>query len=238
MIQRALNSKREYIANIFQYCDNWCNKCSYTLRCEFYYTHLTNSNTTDDPLFEDNEYALNASYDNQNIDLLTLDSTVLISDSKKGKSQREEASMHPCTQSSLEYIYLIDNWIDNNDSLMNEVKKFSQDKTDKNGLANLIEIIKWYQPHIYVKLARAVYAKLKETDEDCNDKQCDSNGSAKVAIIGMKKSIEAWSELLTLLKSQEDDIMHIILHLNKLLKTANDTFPNAFEFIRPGFDEK
>ncbi|MQY80514.1 MAG: hypothetical protein GH151_15235, partial [Bacteroidetes bacterium] len=53
------------------------------------------------------------------------------------------------------------------------------------GIKDAVEVIRWYQYQIYVKLMRAVTGQLKGVPEIIEDFPKDSDGSAKVALIGM-----------------------------------------------------
>lgn len=67
--------------------------------------------------------------------------------------------------------------------------------------------------------------------------QTDSNGSAKVALIGIDRSIGAWGEMRNYLPDKDDRILTILLHLDRLRRKVEQFFPEAREFVRPGFDE-
>src|SRR5262249_53794163 len=67
--------------------------------------------------------------------------------------------------------------------------------------------------------------------------QNDSNGSAKVALIAIDRSIAAWGRLSSLLPEKAGGIMPILSHLEALRRQTEQTFPHARDFIRPGFDE-
>jgi len=74
-------------------------------------------------------------------------------------------------------------------------------------------------------------------DENEDEIQNDSNGSAKVALIGIDRSIGAWAKLYELFPDQSDTILDILLQLDRLKKKIDITFPNAQHFKRPGFDD-
>jgi hypothetical protein len=75
-----------------------------------------------------------------------------------------------------------------------------------------------------------------EAQSDANV-QSDSDGSAKVALIGIERSIGAWARLRELLPKKADSILPIMLHLEHLLRATEQEFPKAQSFVRPGFDE-
>ena len=77
--------------------------------------------------------------------------------------------------------------------------------------------------------------KYKELEED-DSWQSDADGSVKVALIGMDRSIGAWGALREYFPEKADDILDILVHLDRLRRKAEHLFPNARNFIRPGFD--
>jgi hypothetical protein len=99
-------------------------------------------------------------------------------------------------------------------------------------------VIRWYQHQIHVKLKRALHSAQDEQFEILNEFPKDSDGSTKVALIGMDRSISAWGKLLKYFSDQKKSIMNIISHLERLRKRAEKEFPDARAFVRPGFDEK
>ena len=101
-----------------------------------------------------------------------------------------------------------------------------------------VEVIRWYQHQIYVKLMRALsQEELVETQEEDNTLQSDSNGSALVALIAIDRSTSAWGKLQECFPAKTDSILDILLSLDGLRRMIEKTFHNARNFKRPGFDD-
>jgi hypothetical protein len=65
--------------------------------------------------------------------------------------------------------------------------------------------------------------------------QQDWNGSAKVALISLERSSAAW---LTIAQSTVDETpREIAAQLRNLQRAVEREFPDAWSFVRPGFDE-
>lgn len=109
-------------------------------------------------------------------------------------------------------------------------KKLVDNPNMISGIYNFCD--RWYLFQIYVKLSRAV----SEKQEDEEDILKDSDGSAKVALIGIDRSIAAWGILLNHFQKQEDELLEILVILERLRKRVEKEFPNARSFTRPGFD--
>ena len=126
----------------------------------------------------------------------------------------------------------------------NKTLQAELDMTDHNPMAeaatvsNAIEVVRWYQPQIYVKLMRAVLGKVE--GEELAEKEGfpkDSDGSAKVALIGIDRSIAAWVMMLSLFPEKEDATFKNLVLLEKLRKMTEKEFPDARSFHRAGFDD-
>jgi hypothetical protein len=109
-------------------------------------------------------------------------------------------------------------------------------EADAERLRDAVEVIQWYQHQIAVKIMRAVgTTACRDADADRVD-QSDSNGSAKVALLGMDRSVVAWAELLRQMPDDEDRILPLLVALSRLRRDVEAIFPAARAFIRPGFD--
>jgi hypothetical protein len=76
-----------------------------------------------------------------------------------------------------------------------------------------------------------------EDEPEMADFPKDSDGSAKVALIGIDRSIAAWRLVQLSLPDRLDSIVPLILQLERLRKRVEKSFPEARDFVRPGFDE-
>jgi hypothetical protein len=88
-----------------------------------------------------------------------------------------------------------------------------------------------------VKLQRALESVRSEAEDDDDDFPRDSDGSAKVALIGIDRSIAAWKMLNSSFAEEEQTISQLIGSLERLRKSVETQFPQARAFVRPGFDE-
>jgi hypothetical protein len=103
----------------------------------------------------------------------------------------------------------------------------------------LIEIVRWYQLFIAVKIYRGSDACADEDENEDDDLRetmtSEKDGSIKIALIAIDRSIAAWGGLLTSENSSE--VHPLIALLETIREKAEKKFPNARNFIRPGFDE-
>jgi hypothetical protein len=92
----------------------------------------------------------------------------------------------------------------------------------------------WDAHFIHVKLHRALRG-LDRDDADDDGVQSDANGSAKVALLSIDRSANAWQTLAAALT----DVSAVALGdaLRDLRNALLELFAQAMAFVRPGFDE-
>jgi hypothetical protein len=115
-------------------------------------------------------------------------------------------------------------------------------KTEVDGITDAVEVIRWYQHQTFVKLMRASRRFDSDLEQEQESEalaaavQNDCNGSAKVALIGIERSEGAWLKLHRSLADDAGSILSILVHLERLRRKAEEAFPKARSFRRPGFD--
>ena len=256
---KKLAKDKRFIPGIYNYCDRWCERCPFTTRCLNYETseqHFSEPESRDihnklfweklSEVFQQTMEMIKEMAEEQGIDLDNIDTEAT---EEEERQLDESARDHECTQSAETYHQKVDDWFDSAGNLF----KVKSEKLVKNilievpdldpsveaaSIKDAVEVIRWYQYQIFVKLMRAVRGELRGVPEIIEDFPKDSDGSAKVAFIGMDRSIAAWGILLKYFPSQEDEILPILVHLEQLRKNTEKAFPDARAFVRPGFDEK
>ena len=88
-------------------------------------------------------------------------------------------------------------------------------------------------PWVRLHALKDYYGMVKLLDEFPND----SDGSAKVALLGIDRSIAAWRLMQLSEPDRAASIVPLILQLETLRYRVERKFPYAREFVRPGFDE-
>ena len=101
--------------------------------------------------------------------------------------------------------------------------------------AEEIEIVTWYLDLIQTKMRKALHAKaLLEMGEE--EGQRDYEGSVKVGLIAIDKSIVAWKKIHVFYPNYRKEIEHLLVILQQIQIDIEREFPTARQFIRPGFD--
>ncbi len=242
----------KYISGIYNYCDRWCERCVFTSQCLNYAIEkedfgdtavrdLNNKAFWDklQSIFQQTKEMLTELAAEQGIDLNSPD---MEAESLAVSNRMEGIENHVLSKEAHHYSEMADKWFESECSL------FEQKEEELNTMLNLgikgdkpiaeadeirdaVEVIRWYQPQIYVKLQRALMQD--EPAETPND----SDGSALVALIAINRSIGAWGRLQEHFPEKADSILKILLHLDRLHKKIEQEFPNARKFKRPGFDD-
>jgi hypothetical protein len=246
--------KEEHIPFIHNYCDRWCEKCAFTAQCRVYVKEMR---LTDEQKDMDNE----AFWTNMQHNLLTaLDGLKKIAleqgiSLEEGSPDNEETEIEEVVltpeQVALEnesrrYITVTDQWFKAKMSLFEEKQKLlishyemgmDIDRRVVYRLNDALEAIKWYQYFISAKVHRSLHGLDWVDIEGIDPVQNDSNGSAKIALIAIDNSINAWETIRNAFPEETDGILDVMLLLNKLRRGLLDIFPQAENFKRPGFDD-
>ena len=251
---RELAQNPEFISGIYNYCDRWCERCPFTSRCMNFalsdeqFGDLKDLDLKNEAFWERMAETLHATLEmvkeiatEQGIDLDTIDIEATMQEEKR---TNEEARNHEVYDASEEYAKMVGAWFDamngyfenQEDAQYLEMSPTRTVEEDAD-LEDAVQVIRWYQHQIHVKLMRAVRGEMEETPEILADFPKDSDGSAKVALIGIDRSMSAWDKLLKIFPEQETDILNVLFHLERLRRNVERTFPNARAFVRPGFDE-
>lgn len=249
----------EFIPEIYQYCDRWCERCPLTARCMNFV--LNRDHFSEFGLFDAHSLAfwqslldaframrefLEEALKRSGLEITEAD---LIAAKAREQAKQRQLETHDCSQAARRYIALVDDWFkamaDDLEAWADEwnaeeaAEATNQDRlTRLEEMQRFIETIRRYQRQIYAKLMRALSGKYDERQGVFLDETPkDGNGSAKVALIEIDRSILAWMALRDELPERQDDIIDFLVALARLRTHVEQIFPDARAFIRPGFDE-
>jgi hypothetical protein len=128
----------------------------------------------------------------------------------------------------------VEDWFKGRETLFFEMAAAAREGVS---LEEAIEVIRWYQYFIAAKVMRAIRGKMEEEEEERDDEfPSDSDGSAKIALIAIDRSIAAWAVIEHYISDCNKEVMDVITFLDGLRLAVEETFPNGRSFIRPGFD--
>ena len=176
---------------------------------------------------------------------------------REERRRDEEARRHPAARAAWLYMRRVERWHKQHDPLIERTLKAidapppaAADAPDPGVQAALLndafDVICWYEHYLWVKLMRALHRDPLEDeiwdgeddDEDGEELYLpkDSDMSAKLALIGMDRSIAAWGDIRDILPELADECSRMVVHLARLRRLVEEAFPDARGTLRPGFD--
>jgi len=253
--------KEKFIPGVYNYCDRWCERCSFTSRCRNY--ESTGRLPTEQKDINNEAFWKNLTSNFKlTIELIQkaakergidLTKPLTAEEEREFKSRKgfldSQVNQHPLIQLCKQYQSLVRPFIEHTDGLVNKTRelvdhlhlgiKSEEDVTYTVAeIGDCFDIIQWYIFFIDAKLQRALRGKIEGEDwETENGFQKDSDGSAKIALIGIERSIDAWAKLYDQLPSSEDNALNALSLLTQLKEVTLKEFPQAMVFKRAGFDD-
>ena len=240
----------EFISGIYNYCDRWCERCPFTSRCLVYAQEKEDEDDSPESrditndafwrklssIFEETRQLIEEWAREAGVDLTEID------DDEAGVRQkrRDRAARNRLAVAGKEYASSVTEWFTEFDRTISasDLEISETDAELAQQLQDAREVIHWYQYQIAVKTMRALSSQSNEDErEDIEREWRDSDGSAKVALIGMDRSISAWRIVQLCLPERAELVVPLILQLEQLRQRTEKRFPKARDFIRPGFDE-
>lgn len=231
-----LANNPDLISGIYNYCDRWCERCPLTSRCLVYMTEQEDDASPEtretrneafwrklNTIFQETRELIVEWAREAGVDL----NATTEADDGRSKRKRQLVDNHPLTKLGKKYANTASDWF----------REF-EPPIELSDLEDAREVIQWYQYQIAVKTMRALSGRKEELeDPETADFPKDSDGSAKVALIGIDRSMAAWRMMQLSLPDRVESIVPLILQLERLRQQLEKSFPQARDFVRPGFDE-
>jgi hypothetical protein len=249
--------KQQFIAGIYNYCDRWCERCTFTTRCR-------NFESTSKPSSEELDINNEAFWNNisfnftKAIEMLHeaakkhgIEMKPMTQDEEQAYEKKEafiktSVNNHALSKlcrlyqkTAMPFLKKSEGMVDKTRELVSGLRMGIKTEEEVTytiaDMGDCFEILQWYLFFIDAKLQRALHGKIEDDEDD--DIQTDSNGSAKIALIAIERSMNALMKLYELTPANEDILLHLLSLLSQLKQTALIEFPNAMQFKRPGFDD-
>ena len=269
---RELAGNRDFISGIYNYCDRWCERCPYTTRCLVYATEKADEALADpevqdinnakfwsrlESIFQEAREMIMEWAEEAGIDLETIEAEAAAADREQ---LRRDAKQHKLSLSARRYAEMVQQWFEEEFAVeqnvhddQTEMPKNTEEEID---VSDAVEVIRWYQFFVAVKLFRALMGReseipdeqltsadvfadtgLDDDEEPIDAIGSDSDGSAKIALIAIDRSSSAWRIMQDSMPEKADSVVPMLLELERLRRATELAFPHARDFIRPGFDE-
>ncbi len=249
-----LASNPDLISGIYNYCDRWCERCPLTSRCLVYSTEQEDDDDSTEShdisneafwrklgtIFQETQEMIAEWAREAGVDLTAFQDE---DDPDLRKRRRQQVDNHSLARAGKKYANSASDWFREFDQTpeVSDLKATESDIEQAERLEDAREVIHWYQYQVAVKTMRALSSRSDERDVEhevaADVLPKDSDGSAKVALIGIDRSIAAWRLMQLSVPDRADSIVPLILQLEGLRHRLEKGFPNARDFVRPGFDE-
>lgn len=241
-----------FISGIHNWCDRWCERCAFTARCRVF--ERERKRELKDPEDFWNDLAENFK---ETVELLHamaeahgIDLAQIVKETEGDTSLEEEDKIldeHPLCMLTEQYLFEGKDWLESSrikdyfEEFTRQVDlglvEYSVAKVQVAKFEDALEVIRWYLFFIPVKSKRVLNDLSADFGEDCSESEKTYNGSAKIAMISIERSMQAWKILLDALPAEEGSILALLVLLEKSRKSLSSLVPNYARFIRPGFDE-
>lgn len=252
------------VSGIFNTCDKWCERCEMTHRCRLALDEATVDAMTADGSDKAAAWeALLRGYDGVRdevegagedgaAELFGFDPSLDTEDFAEEEARRERAAAnHPCAKGGREYGMRCHEFLESeqtSEAFSSRGWKLEdlQGRNSPAGAGELagqvwdaLQVLGFYSFQIGVKLQRAADGLGEEVDPEIEalpDYVPDAECSAKVALMGIDRSLAAWAVVREAVPGLAEAIFRLMLDLDAVRRVTEQTFPGARELKRPGFE--
>jgi hypothetical protein len=219
-----------FIVGIFNYCDRWCETCAFTSRCRLFADTVQIEAALDPgmtalvhapPLPEELTPPL-SSWTREMIDGMNDASLCAV-------AVADVPTPPPVPATHLAIEARADDYFTRAHAWLHGRTYPPSDGSDP------CAVIGWFHLQIVVKIHRAIRSLAAERGRQ--DWPPDSDGSAKVALLGIDRSHAAWLDAIARGLATDSEASAVIADLVWLGDALERVFPRARAFVRPGLDE-
>jgi hypothetical protein len=231
--------KTDRIDFISASCDHWCERCAFTMRCSSYAVHVATAMCDGDfeaalelavgrPRSATGKEEPEPEWRRELLDV-EISQAELDEQSRLEEARHVRIEQEPLTTIASAVMRLTVAWLE---AQRDALREFANRE-----LADALEILNWDAYLIGAKIHRALDGRDRSSHgEDLDDHpiQNDWNGSAKVALISIVRSAAACGVIAA--ATGDAEVARLGEELRNLGRDVEREFPNAWRFIRPGFD--
>jgi len=233
----------KFIPGIYNFCDRWCERCPLTDRCQLYHQESIRRRNPESEF--DSAGELDLAVENAQSDLngalgliqqVTLERGIDLVEMEEDEDPllKIDLNQFPIHRTAHRFAADCHRFLDRFCALIQEERRSGPDESVVE-MADGFEVLTWHHMQIPVKIDRALSSKLRA--RVVADAIKDSNGSAKVAYIGLAKSMDILTRAYQWATPLQDQIMPLLNHGYELAEQLDQEFPGHKSFKRPGFDD-
>jgi|GEM_PF-1855350 hypothetical protein len=245
---KELTQSERYISGIYNYCDRWCEKCNYTSVCLSFEMSKESFDgkaiLTDKKFWKDLENSfkvvknmLNEYMKEHNISLPTDEENAKIESEMKKVDKLVKAD--PILLEAQNYNMNASNLLKENNYFTPDPSILREEENEieiLNKLHDVIEVILFYKNLIFVKISRALHSYYSTDAQENEAYEEDKLVSARIAVVAVERSMSSWHYLFENCKYCSDNIIDILLQLNKIKLKIEKLIPGVANYRRPYFD--
>lgn len=249
---------RALIPGIYNYCDRWCERCPQTARCLNFKMEQAGTKQSGRPALKNREFwddltevfaltlhMVRRDAQRLGIDLDSPEDMAAVEAeqrSRRRRAAREGSGLHHAarayTKSAQALLAQLPAELRATEDALHIQAQLGAGAPRETAveIRDALEVVQWYVFFIDVKLSRAVAGRVDEAVEGNDNFPSDADGSAKVALVAIDRSLAAWGRLRQHLDGEADAILDLLVQLERLRRVVENEFPRARAFKRPGFD--
>jgi len=254
-----LPDEPRFITGISDYCDYWCERCAFTAHCSNFAEQPFEGERSLAPtdLPEDAENILDSPHStfaiaeelikcgaaNQDSDIHSSESQAELDKANEERERKyAEARAHPLSRAATAYAHSVYYWFDRRDEALQARIKRARKNDEINSdvpfpeeVEDAIEVIHWHQ-HQAGALLNSIFT-LADNEEAQEIFAPLYDGQMKTVLIGLDHSLLAWGKVQMFWPERAEEMMRLTSLASELRWMLELAFPNARDFIRPGFDD-
>jgi len=241
-IFREVHNPR-HISRIYNYCDRWCERCAHTLRCTNFAIgqKMDRDSKPHDKEMETLWPRLAAVKELAEAILVKHADHpgVGLAEKRRFKTMKRSIEGHRLGAAAMRYMEFAHKFVRTHENLAKQSAVLNAPAPWAGvSVAEAFDVIAWDHTIIAVKTGRAT--KRHDVDEGFADEPdfaaMDRDGTAKVALLSIDRSILAWALLMTHLPAHTESALAAMLTLHRLRTAMEREIPKARSFVRAGFD--
>ena len=191
---KEIAGRDNIIPGIHNYCDRWCERCAFVSRCTVGISEFEMDGPERD--LQNKEFWEHMSMIFQaTFEMIAEGAREMGIDLSEVATEYEKPVHHQTSAEKLakEYGYRLLDWLKANNELFDQkagvVSLINEQQVVS--FKDAVDVVSWYSLFITVKIHRATLTPYSFDDEETDN--YDKNGSAKIALIAVSRSLEAFS---------------------------------------------
>jgi len=246
----------DFIIDIEEYCDKWCEKCLYTDKCKWFaedklmWAEIAEEINREKLIGNNEDMWIQMNNAIEEVENMIYVGAPL-SDQKEDdeatiyfQEQLARAKDHKLTKTAIKFEQAVESWFEKSEDKIlvfnyvtadyDFIYPNIDDEIELKKLFDSAEIIKWCVYILSIKVERAIMSYYLEEDGSISDWTLkDSDGSAMVALLSIDSALSALYHFNNKLIPEKENIEPIIRMLLWLRLEMEKMFPNAKDFVWP-----